>query len=230
MRSSSNDAWFVQDSRGASSSWQGGCPPIAEHQERYPPVPQQHVIFPNPGYKIEANICHLDVKRSARRPGPIASFLRHCSTMESPNVPSYVRGGPQPADDIVFLCRDASMENLQHLQRYSEKFQFETTCGHLWANEIQYQIMDEHEKVQNWISGMTDELNRLRRIQPAWIQHLISREPATSDVDGPSFQLPAGTSIIQCNVYGPNEARTCLKESFHGKRSQESDSRSRSMG
>ena len=61
--------------RGASSSWQGGCPSIAEHQEWYPPVPQQHVIVPNPGYKIEANMWHLDVKDTARRPGPIASFL-----------------------------------------------------------------------------------------------------------------------------------------------------------
>ena len=68
----------------ASSSWQGGCPPIAERQEWYPLVPQQDVIFPNPGYKIEANIWHFDVKASARRPGPIASFLRHCNTMDSP--------------------------------------------------------------------------------------------------------------------------------------------------
>ena len=57
---------------GASSSWQGGCPPIAEHQEWYPPVPQQHVIFPNPGYKIEANIWHLDVKR-------VLAVQGHCS-------------------------------------------------------------------------------------------------------------------------------------------------------
>ena len=71
-------------SRGASSSWQGGCPPIDEHQEWSPPVTQQHVILPNPGYKIEANIWHLDIKESALRPGPIASFLRHCNTMDSP--------------------------------------------------------------------------------------------------------------------------------------------------
>ena len=60
-------------SRGTSSTWQGGCPPSAEHQEWYPPVPQQHAIFPNPRYKIEVNLWNLDVKESARRPGPIAS-------------------------------------------------------------------------------------------------------------------------------------------------------------
>ena len=58
-------------SRGASSSWQGGCPTIAEHQEWYPPVQSQHVIWPNPGYKIEANLWHLNVQESARRPGPL---------------------------------------------------------------------------------------------------------------------------------------------------------------
>ena len=129
-------------------------------------MPQQHVILPNPGYKIEANIWHLDVKESARRPGPIASFLRHCSAMDNPYIPSYV-SGPQPADDIVYLSRDASMENLRELQRYSEKLQFEATCVRLWANGIQDQIMDEQEKVQGWISGMTDEINRLRRVQSA---------------------------------------------------------------
>ena len=118
-------------SMAASGSWEGGCPSIAEHQEWCPPVPQQHVILPNPG-------------------------------------------GPQPADDIVDLNRNASMENKRELQRYSEKLQFEATCVSLWANGIQDQIMDEQEKVQNWISSMTDEINRLRRVQPAWIHQLQS--------------------------------------------------------
>ena len=153
--------------RGASSSWQGGCPPIDEHQEWVPPVTQPHVIFPNPGYKIEANSWHLDIKASALRPGPIASFLRHGNTMDSPPIPSYIRGGPQPADDILQLSREVSMENLRELQRYAERLQFEATCVRLWSNGIQDQIMDETEKVQNWISGMIGELNRLRRVQPA---------------------------------------------------------------
>ena len=149
--------------RGASSSWQGGCPPIDEQQEYAPPVTHQHVTLPNPGYKIEANVWHLD----ALRPGPIASLLRHCNTMDSPPIPSYIRGGPQPADDIVHLSREASMENLRELQRYAERLQFEATCVRLWSNGIQDQIMDETEKVQNWISGTIGELNRLRRVQPA---------------------------------------------------------------
>ena len=51
------------------------------------------------------------------------------------------------------------------------------------ANGIQDQIVDEQEKVQGWISGMTDELNRLRRIQPAWIHQLQaqgSQQPPVS--------------------------------------------------
>ena len=41
--------------------------------------------------------------------------------MDSPLVPSYLKGGPQPADDIVDLSRNASMENLRELQRYSDR-------------------------------------------------------------------------------------------------------------
>ena len=119
-------------SRPPASSWQGGCPTIAEHQEFMPPMQppmqtsmQPYVILPNPGYKIEANLWNLDVQRSARIPGPLASFLRHCNTMDSPYTPSYGKGGPQPADDITNLARHASMENLRELQKYSEKPQFE---------------------------------------------------------------------------------------------------------
>ena len=160
-------------SRPAASSMQGGRPTIAEHQAYVPPMQQQqHVILPNPGYKIEVNLWNLDVQVQARYSGPLASFLRHCDTVESPYIPSYGRGGTQPEDDISNLDRHASMENLKELQKYSEKLQFEATCCRLWANGIQDQIMDEQEKVQTWISGMTDELIRLKRIQRAWIHQL----------------------------------------------------------
>ena len=130
------------------------------------------------------------VQESARCPGPLASFLCHCNTMDSPHIPSYGRGGSQPADDIVYLDRNASMENLRELQKYSEKLQFEATCVRLWANGIQDQIMDEQEKVQNWIAGMTDELIRLRRTQPAWIQQLQSQggPPPQMSMAAPSSQ------------------------------------------
>ena len=189
-------------SRAAASSWQGGCPTIAEHQAWLPPVPQHHVIFPNPGYKIEANLWHLDVQVSARRPGPLASFLGHCNTMDSPHIPSYGKGGSQPADDIVNLDRNASMENLRELQKYSEKLQFEATFCRLWANGILDQIMDEQEKVQIWIAAMTDELIRLRRIQPAWIQQLQRRSASTSNVHGSTFHSAAADRIIQHQFQG----------------------------
>ena len=67
------------------------------------------------------------------------------------------------------------MENLRELQKHSEKLQFEATCCRLWADGIQDHIMDEQKKVQTWILGLTDELIRLKRIQPAWIRQLQSQ-------------------------------------------------------
>ena len=87
-------------SRPPASSWQNGCPTIAEHQEFMPPMQQSmqpEVILPNPGHKIAANLWNLEVQTSARIPGPLASFLRHCNTMDSPYLPSYSRGGAQPS-------------------------------------------------------------------------------------------------------------------------------------
>ena len=161
------------------SSYQGSCPTIAEHQEFMPPMQppmqpsmQQEVILPNPGCKIPANLWGLDIPRVAREPGPPASFIRHCATMESPCYPTYSKNNAsQPADDIGNLVyRHASMENLRELQKNSEKLQFEATCCRLWSEGIQTQIMDEQEKIQSWISGMTEELMRMKRIQPAWVQ------------------------------------------------------------
>ena len=114
----------------------------------------------------------------------------HCKTMESPPIPSYVRGGPQPADDIVQLSREISMENLRELQKYAERLQLEATCVRLWSNGIQDQIMDETEKVQNWISGMIGELNRLRRVQPAWVHEL----QAQANQQPPSSMVPCSAS------------------------------------
>ena len=67
------------------------------------------------------------------------------------------------------------MEKLQELQRYAERLQFEATCARLWSNGIQDQIMEETQKVQTWISRMIGELNRLRRVQPAWVQQLQAK-------------------------------------------------------
>ena len=159
-----------QDGREPDYRWGGGCPTIAENQEWKPPVPTQHVIWPNPGFKIEANLWNLIIPDSARRPGPLAYFLRHCNIMESPYILSYGKSGSQPVDDIVWLDRSASTENLRELQ-------IEATCCRQWSNDILDQIMDEQEKVQTWISGMTDELIRLRRVQPAWIQQMQQAGP-----------------------------------------------------
>ena len=62
--------------------------------------------------------------------------------MDSPPIPSYLRGGPLPADGVVYLRRAASMENLQELQKCAERLQFEATCVRLWANGIHDQIID----------------------------------------------------------------------------------------
>ena len=187
-------------SRPPASSWQGGCPTVAEHQEFMPPW-------------------NLEIQVSARSPGPLASFLRHCNTVDSPHIPSYGRGGTQPADDISNLERHASMENLRELQKYSETLQFEATCCRLWAEGIQDQIMDEQEKVQTWISGMTDELVRLKTIQPAWIHQLQTQSgppaPPTS-MGTSSIQQHQPASSSAASTITVRQASPDAKESVNG--------------
>ena len=143
---------------------------------------QNDAILPNPGYRVEANIWHLDIQGSALRPGAIASFLRHCSTMESPPNPSYLHGGPQPADDILDLNREASMENLIELQRYAERLQFEATCH---SSMVKWHSGSDHGRDSqspdmDLSNDRRGELNRLRRVQPAWVQQLQAKSYASN--------------------------------------------------
>ena len=167
-------------------------------QPSMPPSVQGDGIVPNPGYKIPANLWDLDIPRVAREPGPLASFIRHCATMESPYHATYSkRSVTQPVDDIGNLeYRHASMESLRDLQKYSEKLQYEATCCRPWSEGIQTQIMDEQEKVQSWISGMTEELLRMKRIQPGWLQQMQPQGcPPTPSMAAPSMQpQPASSS------------------------------------
>ena len=164
----------------------------------------QEAILPNPGYKIEANVWNLNVPRSAREPGPLASFLRHCNTMDSPYFPTYSKGNAsQPADEIGNLDRHTSMENLRELQKYSKKLHFESTCCRLWSEGIQTQIMDEQERVQSWISGMTEDLLRMKRIQPAWVQQMQNQgcppaqQPAPCSQSQPVSSSSASTVPVK---------------------------------
>ena len=158
--------------------------------------------------------------------------------MDSPYIPSYGRGGSQPANDIVNLDRNASMENLRELQKYSEKLQFEATCCRLWANGIIDQIMDEQEKVQSWIVGMTDELIRLRRIQPAWNQQLQTQggppapqmslaapsiQPQQTASSGAASTIPVKPAPAPRNPSMASVAWEPIHGVKHGRRSSTSD-------
>ena len=157
---------------GPASSWQSAaCPCIHEHHPWAPPAMEEELILPSPGYRVAANPWNLDIMERARTPGPMASFLRQVSTMESPDNPSYLNNGPPPADDIRDLRREATLENLADLQRYLEKLQFESTTLRMWYNGLQDQSMDESQRVHLYMMRMIGELQRTRRSQgwlPQW--------------------------------------------------------------
>ena len=192
-----------------ASSLHGGCPPIQEHQEyglpRAPPsmMPMQcDVITPNPDYPIPANLWDLNIPFCAQAPSPLATFIRHCNTMQSPHYPSYGRQGvPQPADSITDLNRNiASIENLRELQKYSEKLAYESTCCRLWAQGIQTQIQDEQEKVHKWIEGMTEDLLRAKRnsyAQPHWVPSMLNPLQPAPPVVQPQQASSSSASMVQ---------------------------------
>ena len=128
---------------GAASSWQGAaCPSIHEHCQWAPQATEDDVILPIEPFSSRTMI---------------ASFLRHCNTMESPPNPGYLYGGPQPVDDIQDLQKEASMESLVELQGYLERLQFEATCLRLWSNGIQDQITEWPGCPAIWVGTSRDQ-------------------------------------------------------------------------
>ena len=154
---------------------------LAEQQECEPPqlclCRQYEYHYVRRHDQLDSMHCwDLNVQSSAHAPSPLASFLRHCNTMESPYYPTYSKkGASAPADDTHDLQHSTSIENLRQLQKYSKKLTFEATCCRLWSEGIHTQIMDEQEKVQSWIAGMTEDLLRMKRIQPAWAQPILNQ-------------------------------------------------------
>ena len=93
-------------------------------------------------------------------------------------------------------------------QRYAERLRYEVTCVRLWSNGIQDQMLEETQKVQTWISRMIGELNRLRRVQPAWVQQLQSKaslqtpQPSTSQAQAPAPSQAPAQSASSSSVPG----------------------------
>ena len=176
---------------GAASSWQGAaCPPIHEHRPWTPPAMQEEAILPNPGYRVAANLWHLDTMERAHTPGPMASFLRHVSTMQSPDFPSYA-SFPQPAEDIRDLRKEASLENRAELRRYLEKLQFESTTLRMWYSGLQDEMMDEAQKVPIYMMRMIAEPQKTTGPQAqGWLQQWQARAtqppPPPASVQGPA--------------------------------------------
>ena len=74
--------------------------------------------------------------------------------------------------------------------------------------------MDETEKVQNWISGVIGELNRLRRVQPAWFHQLQAQAISSLHPLWLHVQLRACTGIIQLSFQCSSESSSSIEESF----------------
>ena len=64
---------------GAASSWQGAaCPSIHEHRQWAPPATAEDVILPNPGYRVDANLWHLNIIERAPPSRTNGIFLASC--------------------------------------------------------------------------------------------------------------------------------------------------------
>ena len=125
--------------------------------------------------------------------GPMASFLRHVATAQSPDNPSYANSGPLPVREVRDLQKEATLENVAAHQRYLEKLEFELNTLWLWSNSIQDEIMEEAQKVHLRLMRMIRELQRLNNAQPwveGWQVASQQAQPPPAPTSASSTSLP----------------------------------------
>ena len=64
------------------------CPTVLE-EGHWQEETTEEATYPHPGYRVSGNLWNLDIADRAQKPCPMASFLRHVPSMQSPTNPSY---------------------------------------------------------------------------------------------------------------------------------------------
>ena len=93
---------------------------IHENREWTPQAQEEQPQHPQPGYRTPADIWNLDIESRSNLLGPMASFLRHVATMQSPDNPSNANLPVHPVKEARELQREATLENVAEYQRYLE--------------------------------------------------------------------------------------------------------------
>ena len=150
-------------SMAAASSWQGGCPTIARTPRdgslqcrasmRYGPTQDTRSRPTSGTYMFRRVLAVQDLLHLSF----VIATLRRVHTFQAMEEVDH-----NQSTTLSIFDRNASMENLRELQKYSEKLQLVATCCRPWSNGILDQIMDEQE-------------NRLQGIRPWHLHHAMHR-------------------------------------------------------
>ena len=143
-----------------------GPPPMSNEEREWQEEPTEEASYPNPGFHVSGNLWSLDIADRASKPGPMASFLRHVTSMQSPTNPSYAATGRLPVTDVQCLRTEATLENNAHHQAYLEKLQFEHNTLTSWSNMVQDQIASEAQQVHLQLMQMSQTMQNRANSQP----------------------------------------------------------------
>ena len=137
---------------------------------------------------------YLDSRKDI--PGPLGSFLRHTTTMQSPNVPNYVTTQKYPVARVAELRTEPTAENIIAHQSYLECLQFEQNSVRCWSNMIQDQIMGEANQVYSQLGRMMLTLEQRERANQWTRAHTEQRmqQPQPAQPPRPDQPPPAAPS------------------------------------
>ena len=176
------------------------------------PIPEEHV--PLPGQFVSGNLRSLSLSETdVACQGPLGSFLRHTTSMQSPNVPNYVLMQKFPVQNLSNLRQEPIIHSIIVHQSYLEYLQFEQSCLHHWSNMISEQIMGETQQTHQQLVRMLATLEAQQQTN-AWTraqaqQRMRPQPPHQAPSAQPRPAQSTPTQPTQSNVPLQVKPATC---------------------
>ena len=167
------------------------CPTVFK-EGRWQEEPTEETSYPNPGFHVSGNLWNLDIADRAKKPGPMASFIRHVTSMQSPTSPSYAATGRLPVTDVHIF--EQNQDNVAAHQSYLEKLQFEHNTLRSWSNTVQDQIAGEAQQVHLQLMQMIQTMQHRNNPQPwaqAWAERSVQPPPRPAQQTSQPQAVPA---------------------------------------
>ena len=156
------------------------CPAVFEERHWQENLAEK-TSYPNPGFHMSGNLWNLDIADRSTKPAPLASFLRHVTSMPNQTYSSTDR---HPVTDIQHLRTEPTLDNIaaQHCSSSSLLGEIAVRAPHpqvmveYGARSIAGKVQQVHSQLMRMIQTMQHGNNPQPKAR-AWAEHSTQLPP-----------------------------------------------------